>query len=757
MAISRVGVGAVATGTTSLAPAYPGGYTAVADDLAVAYLGVKIADTGEFTTPSGWTKDATVLHDYGGTDNRTSVYYKKLTASESLPTWSGDTADIAAIAVEIWRGVDPTTPIDVTSVTSTQGQSEPYVPTGLTTTTDGAVVLSVVSMAAGDLVNMASGSEQGFTESFEYDTFNATNLSLIATYKSISTAGAVTCPSYESDSVVFGWAGVTVALRPATIGDPPTGTVEVSEWDHTLNTSPGAGSQASGSHSYSADTMYVAFITQKNLDSVEPDDPTLIGMGATWYEQPVTNGYWDQSPASMRKTSVFWAIPASSGTGTVTVSYATYDPDTIDIVILECVSGASIAQVKDYTGSWSANGALNEHVTMGSPSSSSARFVSYVAANVALVTQGSVPDPRMERSTDTGGDADWTTFTDLEYASSPTGFYASGWLDADPNGDLTPGWVQFDNLPAAYYTVTVEVSASTASPSESRGWGILAAQGTPAPPTASTMSIGAAISQGVVGGGPVGETAVEATARFNGYLTAAIGYPVDIQMGRRYSGNQMITNFSSRAEFAQDIGVRHRMITVKGEPSQAQIESLIGSIDIDGYDTHIGIHNEPENDGGDHTPTWFHGMCDNLHAAWLATGSRSDIKPSLTLTTWLERDSSGSTTSSDWFPTSNIGDFYLWMQPYDETGNETLEDAAGATLALWRAAGGVGWGISECGSARTGADLATWIRDGAAWIRANEGSGFLWFHSEVGIGILLDDPDGRLAFAQELAAQGGAL
>ncbi len=102
MAISFIGVGALAEGTTSVAPAYPGGYTAVADDVALVWLAVRVSDTGEFTTPSGYTQQATILNEGGATDLRLSLYTKKLTTSESAPSFSGDTVDVGASWIEIW-------------------------------------------------------------------------------------------------------------------------------------------------------------------------------------------------------------------------------------------------------------------------------------------------------------------------------------------------------------------------------------------------------------------------------------------------------------------------------------------------------------------------------------------------------------------------------------------------------------------------------------------------------------------------------
>ena len=535
--------------------------------------------------------------------------------------------------------------------------------------------------------------------------------------------------------------------------------VSVSEWDHTFDSTPGTSSQATASHSYTDGYLYVVFVTQKNVDSVEPDDPTLSGLGASWVEISGSNGYWDQTPASMRKTSVFRGEASGSSTGAVTVSYATYTPDTIDIVVLECTGASSTVQVVDFAGSWSANGTLDERITMAAASSSGARVVSYVAANVALITQGSSPDPRMELTSDSGGDADWTTFSNEEYSSSPTGFYSSGWLDSSPDDDLTPGWVQFDDAPAAVYIVGVEISAATASPTSLPGWGITAAQGiAPSPP--DTMWLGQAISPGPLGGGPSGETPAEATARFDGYLTAAYGSSVGIQIGRRFDSSTP-TNFTTGGnfqEFSVDVAARHRVVSIKGssdtQPTAAQILTLMNSTPNDGFDTWYLVHHEPENDGGSHTTSWFDNLQDNLHSAWVSCG-RDDVRIGVCYMTWFERDGNPSTDTSDWFPTSNIADFAMFLDPYDTTGTESMQDMCQETLQMWRDAGGSMWGVAETGSVRTGSALADWIHTGVAWCRAQGAICWCWYHSTIGIGVLLNDPDGRLAMAEEIVAQGG--
>lgn len=250
-----------------------------------------------------------------------------------------------------------------------------------------------------------------------------------------------------------------------------------------------------------------------------------------------------------------------------------------------------------------------------------------------------------------------------------------------------------------------------------------------------------------------GDTIAEATATFE----SQIGASIDI--ARRFDSGtptSWATGGNSK-QFSVDTGQRHRIVSIKGnadhEPTQAQWETFIADIPNDGYKTFIIGHHEPDNDGGSHTPAWFQGQLNRLHAAWEAQGSPEYVVPSFCLTGYKDRDGNASTSSSDWFPDSSIiADFTFFFDPYDPNGNKTLEQQCTATVAAWNTAGGGDWGIAETGTKQTGSAGATWISDGFDYLRANGCVAVCWFHSSVGTHgpWYLDDSTMRAEFGSQI-------
>lgn len=274
--------------------------------------------------------------------------------------------------------------------------------------------------------------------------------------------------------------------------------------------------------------------------------------------------------------------------------------------------------------------------------------------------------------------------------------------------------------------------------------------GTPDPPQPpGGMLIGATVQP------RNGDSVAEATATFNTQIGA------EIQIARRFDGGtptSWATGGNSN-QFNVDTGQRHRIVSIKGvadhQPTQAQWETFIGDIPNDGFRTYIISHHEPDNDGGSHTPAWFQGQLNRLHAAWVAQGSPAYVIPSFCLTGWLDRDGNNSTTSADWFPHAGIiDDFTFFWDPYDPNGNRSLEQQADPTLQVWRAAGGGDWGIAETGTKQTGSAGVTWISDGMDWCRSEGAVAVCWFHSSVGTHgpWYLDDTLMRAEFGSQIGA-----
>jgi len=154
-------------------------------------------------------------------DSNFQVGYKFMGAtpdtSVTITGGSGSTADALAVAVHVWRNVDPTTPLDVTATTSSQLNTGIPNPPAITPVTAGAQII----VAAGT------------AHTGGVDTFGATYLSNFRTFGSNddndATVGigniALTSGSYDpaawtfsqTDSTAFSTNSVTFALRPSVI------------------------------------------------------------------------------------------------------------------------------------------------------------------------------------------------------------------------------------------------------------------------------------------------------------------------------------------------------------------------------------------------------------------------------------------------------------------------------------------------------------------------------------------------------------
>lgn len=284
MAITLVGVGAQEAGFYSgvnftITGAWPAGYTAVAGDVAVVIATGRSSTDGVYPaapTPATYTLVAQSLFNItggGSRDIQISVWIKVLTASESAPSITEGTNYSSGLTIQtaVFRGVDTSTPQDATAVTSSSAAAATWAPTGITTATAGAWVLSCVASADDNALGLNSGGEQGFTAQMSgasYDTTLGDDMAMGLAVKEISSPGAVTCPTWkETVNGNDAWAAVTLALRPIT-------TVTVSSSDTgsgadagTLVVHVGSSDTASGSDASATAAALIAADTGSGLDA----------------------------------------------------------------------------------------------------------------------------------------------------------------------------------------------------------------------------------------------------------------------------------------------------------------------------------------------------------------------------------------------------------------------------------------------------------------------------------------------------------
>ena len=175
---------------------------------------------------TGWTE--LTQRDEGAWN--ANLWYKKATASEgSTYTWTVTSANVrrGAIGIMAFRGVDTTTPWDVTYVEGDHrqgafGLSAPT-PKPITTNTDGAMVVISFQGENGG-TQSAYTQPSGYTEVHDY-AVNNFGLTLGTAYKKVDTKGTETPGSYTSSVTDADQALFTLALKPAG-GGGTTGVVQ---------------------------------------------------------------------------------------------------------------------------------------------------------------------------------------------------------------------------------------------------------------------------------------------------------------------------------------------------------------------------------------------------------------------------------------------------------------------------------------------------------------------------------------------------
>lgn len=159
-----------------------------------------------------------------------TVMYKKMTStpdtSISLPP-TNSSVGAGAYAVQVWRNVDTTTPMDVTDVsftqsggssngdtTSTTGSRQPN-PPSITPVTSGAVVVAMGAAATQGSTTFTNAGLTNFLTSYGNSTYDC----ILGMYSAAWTSGAYDPPAFTvaSDDTNSAASSVTVALRPATI------------------------------------------------------------------------------------------------------------------------------------------------------------------------------------------------------------------------------------------------------------------------------------------------------------------------------------------------------------------------------------------------------------------------------------------------------------------------------------------------------------------------------------------------------------
>jgi uncharacterized repeat protein (TIGR02059 family) len=219
MAISFVAKGAFASGTTSASAAVPTNYHP--GDLLIIMVHTP---NNAVTTPAGWNLLAP-SPVYTGTANvalgvRITVFWKIATASESSVSVAVTSGTCTCVQMTCWRGVDTTTPFDVTptskvDATSTTALSCPTI----TSATDGAMIINAIALDtdAASTANMGAATNASLasiTEGHDQTVSTGTGGGIGFEYGIKTTAGAVNATTATVTTGAHAY--LTIALRPAT-------------------------------------------------------------------------------------------------------------------------------------------------------------------------------------------------------------------------------------------------------------------------------------------------------------------------------------------------------------------------------------------------------------------------------------------------------------------------------------------------------------------------------------------------------------
>jgi hypothetical protein len=213
MAISFVGASTFVSGTTSPQTATLPSGVAAGD-----FLLCLVSSREDSPTPvhgvSGYTQTgSTAFLDLGTTGISLSCWYKVAGPAESGPSVTCTTPSRLSCHTLAFRGVDLASPFDGTTAQGTNAAAATYTPPNITTGTDGAWVVSNVSTADDNALNLSAAN--GYTERASGADYDNTNVAHGSASKQISGTGSQSLPTWnESVNGNDAWAYVTVALKP---------------------------------------------------------------------------------------------------------------------------------------------------------------------------------------------------------------------------------------------------------------------------------------------------------------------------------------------------------------------------------------------------------------------------------------------------------------------------------------------------------------------------------------------------------------
>lgn len=182
-----------------------------AGDLILVWVGTN--STTSTLAVTGFTQE---IHADGTTSRSLDLFYKVADGSETSVAITNPEGGFAWEAtVQIWRGVDTSTPFDVANTENNAASGATFAGPAITPTTAHAVVVSAAALQAYPGAPAFSNA-QGFQPSFLgllWQTSVSFDQSLFGGDKYVASAAATTAPTWSGSSST--WVGASTALRPA--------------------------------------------------------------------------------------------------------------------------------------------------------------------------------------------------------------------------------------------------------------------------------------------------------------------------------------------------------------------------------------------------------------------------------------------------------------------------------------------------------------------------------------------------------------
>lgn len=197
-----------------------------AGDLVIAVFGTASSADRTLSITDGtdpYTLIATELWQTETFDTNLRVAYKFMGATPDTATTFGPTtnaSDAGGMAVYVFRGVDPDTPLDVAAVTGQAPDTSRVVPPDIEPITAGAFV--VVAGAAGHSGGVDTFTSSDLTDFLTVGANDSNDVTIGIGHDPGWTSGPTNYATWghtQTDATNFSWCAITLALRPATTGE----------------------------------------------------------------------------------------------------------------------------------------------------------------------------------------------------------------------------------------------------------------------------------------------------------------------------------------------------------------------------------------------------------------------------------------------------------------------------------------------------------------------------------------------------------